>query len=77
MREDKMRRWVEKHGENWNSIIAIAEAEKPVQFMKTDAKRMGPSQVETPVYKEWKDKWWRYIQVNSTAQDLIKKYSQE
>ena len=79
MREDKMRRWVEKHGENWNSLMAIAEAEKPVQFMKTEptVKKAGARTIETPAYKEWKAKWWRYIQVNSTAQDLIKKYSQE
>ena len=79
MREDKMRRWVEKHGENWNSLMAIAEAEKPVQFMKTEptVKKAGARTIETPAYKEWKAKWWRYIQVNSIAQDLIKKYSQE
>jgi len=79
MREDQMRRWVEKHGENWNSLMAIAEAEKPVQFMKTEptVKKTGARTIETPAYKKWKAKWWRYIQVNSTAQDLIKKYNQE
>ena len=79
MREDQMRRWVEKHGENWNSLMAIAEAEKPVQFMKTEptVKKTGARTIETPAYKKWKAKWWRYIQVNYTAQDLIKKYNQE
>ena len=79
MKEDQMIRWVEKHGENWNRLMAIAEAEKPVQFMKTKptVKKTGTRTIETPAYKEWKAKWWDYVKVDSIAQDLIKKYSQK
>ena len=81
IRENRMRGWVEKHGENWNSLMEIAEAEKPVQFMKTKPTvkhaKAGARTVETPAYKEWKAKWWDYVKVDSIAQDLIKKYNQE
>ena len=79
MRENRLKGWVETHGENWNRLMAIAEAEKPVQFMKTKPKvdtKMGARTIETPAYKEWKAIWWDYVKVDSIAQDLIKKYSQ-
>ena len=71
MRERKVTNWLRDHSENWTRLMEIAEAEKPVQFMKTDAKRLGPSQTETPAYKEWKAKWWKYVKHADTARKLI------
>ena len=81
MRERRVTNWLRDHGENWTRLMEIAEAEKPVQFMKTDPivkhAKAGARTVETPAYKEWKAKWWKYVKHANTARKLIEASQQQ
>ena len=66
--------WIRDHSENWNKLMALAEKEKPAithTLKKSLKSGVKDKKIETGAYKQWKDKYWKYLQVDSVAQRLI------